>query len=92
MAQHHNLYELGVSSVSRKWLASYNLVLAIGAVHHNMNGSGSDDACHHLDFFMRARILGALDGGVLLEISTLSDIQVVALTGMYLLASHQTNR
>ena len=92
-AQHFNLFQLGVSSVSTKWLATYNLILAIGAVLQNIRGGTNlGHGCHHLDFFMRARILGALDGGVLFEIATLQDIQTVTLTGMYLLASHQTNR
>jgi hypothetical protein len=43
-------------------------------------------------FFTRARILGALDGGVLFGIATLHDVQTMGLIGMYFLSGKQTNR
>jgi hypothetical protein len=78
--------------VARKWLAIMNLVFAIGARHLSMIGENKADIWHHVTFFLRARLLGALDGGLVFEIATLQNVQAMGLTGMYLLASKQTNR
>ncbi|KAG0635154.1 hypothetical protein HOY80DRAFT_1012039 [Tuber brumale] len=78
--------------VARKWLAIMNLVFAIGARHLSLVGENKADIWHHVTFFLRARLLGALDGGLVFEIATLQNVQAMGLTGMYLLASKQTNR
>lgn len=78
---------------SRKWLTILNLVFAIAEkylqpeVGVNARGQGGDT-----DYFARSRILGALDGGSVFQIPDLGKIQALGLTGMYLLASIQTNR
>ncbi|KAH8145377.1 uncharacterized protein LAJ45_10660 [Morchella importuna] len=78
---------------SRKWLTLLNLVFAIAEKYlqpelgMNTRGQGRD-----ADYFARSRILGALDGGSVLQIPDLGKIQALGLTGMYLLASIQTNR
>jgi len=78
--------------VAGKWLAIMNLVFAIGARHLSMIGENKADIWQHVTFFLRARLLGALDGGLVFEIATLQNVQAMGLTGMYLLASKQTNR
>ncbi|CUS07415.1 unnamed protein product [Tuber aestivum] len=80
------------AKVARKWLAIMNLVFAIGARHLSMIGEDEADVWQHVTFFLRARLLGALDGGLVFEIATLQNVQAMGLTGMYLLASKQTNR
>ncbi|RPB02869.1 hypothetical protein L873DRAFT_1671617 [Choiromyces venosus 120613-1] len=80
------------AKVAGKWLAIMNLVFAISARHLSMIGEDKADIWQHLTFFLRARLLGALDGGLVFEIATLQDVQAMGLTGMYLLASKQTNR
>lgn len=78
---------------SRKWLTILNLVFAIAEKYlqpelsMNTSGQGRD-----ADYFARSRILGALDGGSVFQIPDLGKIQALGLTGMYLLASIQTNR
>lgn len=80
------------AKVAGKWLAIMNLVFAIGARHLSMIGENKADIWQHVTFFLRARLLGALDGGLVFEIATLQNVQAMGLTGMYLLASKQTNR
>jgi hypothetical protein len=77
---------------SKRWLAMLNLKFAIGALYAkliNAEWKGSDT--EHLKYFGRARLL-CLDEGSMLEIADLQQVQVIGLTGMYLLASNQTNR
>ena len=76
--------------VSNRWLSIINLVFAIGQRYFESMGNVADQ--QHLTFFMRARVLGALDGGILFVIPTLQDVQVLGLMGMYLLSSKLTNR
>lgn len=69
-----------------------NLIFAIGSFYGklvNAEWKGGDK--DHLKYFGRARIL-SLDEGGLFEIADIQQVQVVALTGIYLLASNQTNR
>lgn len=85
------LYSIGDPyKVDRQLLTIVNLVLAIGHRFYETMGRLMD--CHHLTFFMRARILGALDGGALFGIPTLQDVQQLGLAGFYLLSSKHTNR
>lgn len=77
---------------SKRWLSMLNLIFAIGAFYGklvNAEWKGSD--IDHLKYFGRARIL-SLDEGGLFETADVPQVQVVALTGIYLLASNQTNR
>jgi hypothetical protein len=76
--------------VPNRWLSIINLVFAIGQRYFESMGNVADQ--QHLTFFMRARVLGALDGGILFVIPTLQDVQVLGLMGMYLLSSKLTNR
>lgn len=76
--------------VSNKRLSVINLVFAIGQRYFESFGNVIE--WQHLTFFMRARILGALDGGLLFEVPTLFDVQALGLTGLYLLCSKHTNR
>lgn len=77
---------------SKRWLAMLNLIFAIGSLYGKLANSqwkGTD--MEHLKFFARARSL-CLDDGSLFETADMQQVQVVGLTGMYLLASNQTNR
>jgi hypothetical protein len=93
MVQYSLLYQSqDPSTMVRKWLAIINLVFAIGERNLSMAGLKASEDWQNLTFFLRARILGALDGGVVFEIPTLQDVQSMGLAGMYLLGSKQTNR
>lgn len=77
---------------SKRWLAMLNLIFAIGSVYGklvNAPWKGGDN--EHLKFFGRARVLN-LDEGGMLEVADVQQVQVVALTSIYLLVSNQTNR
>lgn len=71
-------------------LTDLNLIFAIGARFYE--SMGHTIGAQHIIFFIRARILGALDGGALFGIATLHDVQVMCLAGVYLLASKHNNR
>lgn len=71
-------------------LSLINLVFAIGQRYFESMGNVVE--WQHMTFFMRARVLGALDGGALFKVPTLFDVQVLGLTGLYLLSSKHTNR
>lgn len=94
--QYDAVYKAGNgATVSKTWLAGLNIIFALGELHENMTAfisSENSKLWHHGTFFIRARILGALDGGYLFEIATLQSVQTLGLTGFYLLASKQTNR
>ena len=69
-----------------------NLIFAIGSLYGKMLGAPwKGDDMEHLKFFARARAL-SLDDGSLFEAADMQQVQVGGLTGMYLLASNQTNR
>jgi hypothetical protein len=89
---HYNLlYQpVGDFSLPNKHLSVINLVFAIGQRYYESLGNVIE--WQHLTFFMRARVLGALDGGALFKVPTLFDVQTLGLTGLYLLCSKHTNR
>lgn len=90
-AQYEQLfYAKDAYKISRHWMSVINLVFAIGQRYFETMGRMMD--VHHLTFFMRARVLGALDGGALFGIPTMPDVQQLGLSGFYLLASKHTNR
>jgi hypothetical protein len=91
MEHYNEMYSSGNAfSISGHWLMITNLVFANGARFHETMGHRIDWS--HKDFFSRARVLGALDGGALFGIPTLRDVQAIALAGMYLLGTKRTNR
>ena len=74
------------------WLIVLNLVFAIGRTYHTLLADGKIlDTETHDRYFSRARLLGALDGSVW-TMADLRQVQTLALAGMYMLASHRTNR
>lgn len=91
--QYEKIYQFAQppQSSSTKWLASFNLVLGIGKRYTEVTGILTDNVSN-ITYLMRARVLGALDGGVIFDVATLPDVQNLGLTGMFLLASKQTNR
>ena len=94
--QFEHLYEqrLEPLQAGAKWLAILNLVLAIGRSHCNLTEASNFDAGYEsaADYFMRARILGALDGGILFQVPDLQQVQLLGLAAKYLMANHRINR
>lgn len=78
---------------SKKWLTLLNLVFAIGETCLKSEmGVAQGDERRDVEYFIKSRVLGALDGGSVFEIPDLGRIQALGLTGIYLLATVQTNR
>jgi hypothetical protein len=90
MAIYDQLNNEGIMHISRQWLMVINLVFAVGG--RFLETMGRKPEWPHIECFQRARVLGALDGGVLFGIPMLHDVQAMALTGIYLLGSKHTNR
>jgi hypothetical protein len=90
MEVYDKLNNEGMMHVSRHWLMVLNLVFAAGG--RFLETLGRKPEWPHVDCFQRARVLGALDGGVLFSIPMLQDVQAMVLTGIYLLGSKHTNR
>lgn len=88
----HN--QLGSSAeIPGKWLALFNLILAIGRSHCNLFDTAKDIGNENqADYFLKARILAALDGGITFEIPNLQHIQILGLASIYLLSNHRINR
>ncbi|KAF8423342.1 hypothetical protein EV426DRAFT_534462, partial [Tirmania nivea] len=85
-------HQLEPLQTGAKWLGIFNLVLAIGRSHCNITGDITAGYEYEADYFMRARILGALDGGILFQIPDLQQVQMLGLAANYLLANHRINR
>lgn len=75
---------------SKRWLAMLNVIFAIGCLYGRLTNAPWTDG-DHLKYFNRARAL-SLDENNIFELADLQQIQVIGLTGMYLLASNKTNR
>lgn len=94
--QFEHLYEqrLDPLQAGAKWLAILNLVLAIGRSHCNLTQSPVAEVGYDIegDYFLRARILGALDGGILFQVPDLQQVQLLGLAAKYLMANHRINR
>ncbi|KAA8913668.1 hypothetical protein FN846DRAFT_82332 [Sphaerosporella brunnea] len=90
MAIYNRLNTEGPMVLSRHDLMVINLVFAAGG--RCLETLGRDPQWPHMECFNRARVLGALDGGVLFGIPMLHDVQAMGLTGLYLLGSKHTNR
>lgn len=76
----------------RNFIATLQLVLAIGAVHaHLVGAQWAGDERDHLLYFAKARVLG-IETGILNEMAYLGQVQVFGLSGMYLLVTDQINR
>jgi len=94
LSQYEHLYshELEPLQAGVKWLGIFNLVLAIGRSHCNLTEETTAGCENQADYFMRARILGALDGGILFQVPDLQQVQMLGLAAKYLLANHRINR
>ena len=94
LSQYEYLYkrQLEPLQAGAKWLGIFNLVLAIGRSHCNLTGETAAGYDYQADYFMRARILGALDGGILFQVPDLQQVQMLGLAAKYLLANHRINR
>lgn len=79
----------------KKWLTMLNLVFAIGetCLKSELGATQAQgDERKDVEYFIKSRVLGALDGGFVFEIPDLGRIQALGLTGLYLLAISDTNR
>lgn len=76
---------------SRRWRAVINLIFAIGAKYSVITQVPGCEESDHLTFFSRARSL-SFDSNALLTIGDMEQVQVVALTALYLLATDHINR
>lgn len=75
------------------WLAMLNLVFALGQTFEDLSQTVNiQDCTTHVEYFTRARMLGALDGGLVFRVGTLIQVQVMGLASLYLLATKQANR
>lgn len=74
------------------FIATLQLVLAIGAVHaHLVGAEWAGDERDHLLYFAKARMLG-IDTGILNDMAYLGQVQLFGLGGMYLMVTDQINR
>jgi hypothetical protein len=95
--QYRSFYSNPSLRPGRKWMAIFNLVLAIAARQSRVRSAGpeSDDSCNpesdnHSIYFGRAWHL-ALSGSVL-HTSNLQQVQVEALASLYLLSVGHANK
>ena len=76
----------------RMFIAELQTVFAIAAVHaHLVQSDWTGDARDHMLYFAQARVL-AVDMGVFNDDSTIGQVQVFGLGGIYLLLTNQLNR
>lgn len=76
----------------KNFIATLQLVLAIGAVHaHLVGAEWAGDERDHLLYFAKARMLG-IDTGILNDMAYLGQVQLFGLGGMYLIITDQLNR
>lgn len=93
MTQYKTYYTLPNGEGWKKWLTLLNLVFAIGETClKSESGTTQGNEKKDVEYFIKSRVLGALDGGSVFEIPDLCRIQALGLTGMYLLSTTQTNR
>lgn len=83
--------KLPLSQTAPRWLAILNLIFAISAVYSQLVESTNDESKDHLHYFARARIL-AFDNGMVYEQPDLQQVQIAALSAVYMIATNQLNR
>jgi hypothetical protein len=88
--QHRRCHIRGSVNPGRKWLAIFNLVLAIGCVFSRLNEEDINDADEDL-FFVRAKSLCAPET-ILYEHDDLQQVQVEGLMAFFFLTISQINR
>lgn len=89
--QYHRCYSIGVKNPGRKWLAVFNMVLAIGCAFYRLSGQ---DIPHEADenvFSTRAQSL-SLSENVLYDHDDLQQVQAEALMAFLSLIQSQVNR
>ncbi|KAF3941479.1 hypothetical protein ABW19_dt0210187 [Dactylella cylindrospora] len=76
----------------RTWLASLNVIFAIGSFHSNLiNATGKEATSDHLTYLARAQAL-FFNGSILFNNPDRRQVQALGLLGIYLLATKQINR
>lgn len=73
------------------WIATLNLVFAVGALYATLTKSAGGGAMDHVLYFIRSRILSQ-EPTAMLDLPTMAHVQHTTLCGMYFLASYQINR
>ncbi|BFZ63151.1 hypothetical protein YB2330_004271 [Saitoella coloradoensis] len=70
------------------WLASFNMIIAIGAYYEAVQGKGPIDGVDHSVYFIRSRMLM----NDIFELANLSMVQYELLASFYLLITNRVNR
>jgi hypothetical protein len=93
LRQYEEVYQTyRLDHYDKGFLSMLNLVFAIGQTYSDLINDWSEDRNTHIEYFFRARILGALDGGLVYKVGTLQEIQIMGLSGLYCLGTKQANR
>ncbi|RPA84028.1 hypothetical protein BJ508DRAFT_46970 [Ascobolus immersus RN42] len=95
MRQYEEVYQYyfhRLNHYDKTFLAMLNLVFAIGQTYSDLINDWSPERNTHIEYFFRARVLGALDGGLVYKVGTMQQIQIMGLSGLYCLGTKQANR
>lgn len=91
--RHYEYYHSNqLHNYDRSFLCILNLVFALGQTYSDLINDWSEERNTHIEYFFRARVLGALDGGLVYKVGTLQQIQIMGLSGLYCLGTKQANR
>ena len=91
MDQYHRLFSEASMKSGRKWLAIFNMILAIGSRFRRISQPGVQENGDEHVFFARAKSLN-IPENFLYDHDDLQLVQAEALTAFYFLASSQINR
>jgi hypothetical protein len=94
LRQYQSFYSKSNVPLGKRWLAIFNLIIAISARHSLLIGnqsSGEHEHDEHMVYFSRSWGLG-LSSNTLLNHPNLQQVQVEALSALYLLSVGQPNR
>ena len=91
MDQYHRLFSEASVKPGRKWLAIFNMVLAIGSRFRRISQSDAQEDSDEHVFFARAKSLNVSENA-LYDHDDLQLVQAVTLMAFYFLASSQINR
>ena len=91
MAQYHRLFSEASVKPGRKWLAIFNMILAIGSRFCRISQSDAQEDSDEHVFFARAKSLN-ISENALYDHDDLQLVQAETLMAFYFLASSQINR
>lgn len=91
LPQYHRLFQNPSLRPGKKWLAVFNMVLAISSQFGQLSGQGLQDETSADVFFTRARTLN-ISENVIYEHDDLQQLQAEILLAFYFLSTSQVNR